>query len=224
MTMARRRRRRRQRRRAVAAVGKKAKNALAGLRPGDKKLVKSFIKSVDSNLWGVGSEDREKALKELEEHIIEKSGRWNVENAIEVSILSMGSPESLAKGIRTLYGYGTGFKVFLLTFVIMLSIPTVLQVNPLLNVMAIMALVVLFYILSHFGTKTGLAFGAGMGLAAALTRSLTVLAIVSAMPTDYNIGTQQAIIDFTLICIFLVIVGMLAGHIHDSSVKKYFAQ
>ena len=208
----------------VAVVGKRSNKAISTLRPGDKKLLKRFIKSVDSNLWGVGSDDKENALRDLEEHILEKSRRWNVENAIEVSIISMGSPESLAKGIRTLYGYGPGFKAFLLIFVIMISIPTVLQVNLLLNVMAIMALVVLFYVLSHFGTKTGLAFGAGMGLAAALTRSATILVIVSTMPSDYSIGTQQAIIDFMLICIFLIVVGMLAGHVHDSSVKKYFSK
>jgi len=203
---------------------KKSDKRLSGLQPGDKRLVKSFIKSVDANLWGVGNENKEKALKELEGHVIEKSRRWSVENAMEVSILSMGSPEALARGIRTLYGYGAGFKAFLITFVIMLSIPTVLLVDPLFNVTSIMALVVLFYILSHFGTKTGLAFGGGMGIAAALTRAVTVLIIVSAMSSDYTIGTQQAMIDFTLTCIFLVIVGLLAGHIHDSSVKKFFSQ
>jgi hypothetical protein len=206
------------------SYGKGPDALMAGLRPSERKLLKDFVKKVEDNLWGVDNGDRERALRDLKEHILEKADRWHEENAIEIAIFSLGSPEVIAKGLRTLYGYSTGFKAILLSLVALISIPTVIMLNPLMNVLSIMSLVVLFYLLSHFGTRTGLAFGAGMGLTAAMTRSLAVMIAVAAFPEDLAMGTRQAVMDSILIDIFLLVVGLLAGHVRDSAVRDYFTQ
>jgi hypothetical protein len=206
------------------AMKKKATaDPLSKLRPGDKKLMKSFLRKVEESLWSISNEDKEKALDDLKGHVIEKSKRWNVDNATEIAIFSMGSPEVIAKGIRTLYGYGSGFKSVLVSLVIFLSIPSVLMFNPLFNVLSILSLLILFYLLSHFGTKTGLAFGGGMGFMAAVTRVATIMVITFAFPSTFTLGTQQAIIDFSLVSVFLILVGLLAGHIRDTTVRKFFS-
>jgi hypothetical protein len=202
-------------------------DVLSILSPGDRKKLKTLLKSVEGHLWNVNTEDKRKALDDLKKHVVLKSQRFGLDNSMEVAIFSMGSPEVIAKGIRTLYGYGTGFKAFILVLVALVSIvsvPFLPSGNPIEGVYGIMAIVVVFFLVAHFGTRTGLVFGGTLGMTAAFSRGSMVLAMVFSMPADYAIGTLQAIIDFVLVCMFLVLVGLLAGHIRESSIKKYLEQ
>jgi hypothetical protein len=71
-----------------------------------------------------------------------------------------------------------------------------------------------------------------MGLGAAISRGITALLLVRFNPTMLTeslhgetttlvLGSNQALIDFMLISMFLVLVGLLAGHIREKAVTSY---
>lgn len=211
-----------------ASKKEQAKRADDGLSDDDEKLLDIFLKGVDNNLWSVGKEDRVKALADLRAHIIGRSKDWRVDNALEMSLFSLGSPEVIARGIRTLYGYGTGFKAFLVVIAVLLAIPTV----PYFLAWAIISIVILFFVISNFGMKTNVVVGGLMGLGAAISRGVTALLLVRFNPTGLTnavhdettalvLGGNQAMIDFLLVSMFLVLVGLLAGHIREKAVRSY---
>jgi hypothetical protein len=145
---------------------------------------------------------------------------------MDVAISSIGNPDVLAKGIRTLYGYSTGFKAFLVIIIFIFGITTVpmVQAWTIIGPWPILGLLVTFLLISTFGTQTGLQWGGLMGLAAASSRFLLLLVLVFGMPDDYAIGTTQSLFDFILVSLFLILVGFLAGQIRETSVKEYFKE
>lgn len=203
-----------------------SKDLVEGIRPSDRKVLNAFLSDVETNLWGVSAKDREKALSDLKEHVLEHYKPHQVDHAMELALASVGSPEVLAKGIRTLYGYSTGFKALLVGLAFMLGMITV----PLgdawtfLGPWPILGLLVTFLYISTFGTQTGYLWGGLLGLSAALSRTVVLMALVWGMPDQYTLGTSQSLIDFALVSIFLVLVGLLAGHIREASIKDYFQE
>jgi len=189
-----------------------------GMRKPDRKMLDRFLAEVEAGLWGVGPEDREKALKDLKAHIMERYRPHQSDHAMEMAISAVGSPEVLAKGIRTLYGYGTSFKAFLVALSFLFGIATI----PMIGAWSILGLLVTFLMLSAVGPQVGLKWGGLMGLAAASSRVIMLLALVAALPNDLTIGTGQAVVDFVLVSLFILLVGLLAGHIRETSMKDYF--
>lgn len=201
-----------------------------GLDKDDRKLLNSFLKSVDGHLLGVSNADRERALSDLRKHVVDKSRAMFADNAIELTIFSLGSPESIAGGLRNLYGYGPRFKALLVAFTFMLGLVTV----PYFLAWSIIALMVLFLVIANFGMKTDVLVGGLMGLSAAVSRGVMALTLVKLDPralTDMVHGTSeglvlggtQATVDFMLVSMFLVLVGLLSGHIRERAMKAYLA-
>jgi len=196
------------------------------IRPTDQKVLDGFLKEVDSGLWGVSDEDKANAFNDLKGHILERYRPHQTEHAMDAAISSVGNPDVLAKGIRALYGYSTGFKAFLVAIIFIFGLTTVplLQAWTVIGPWPILGLLVTFFLISTFGTQTGLRWGGLMGLAAASSRFLLVVVLVLRMPDDYSIGTTQALFDFILVSMFLLLVGLLAGQIRETSVKEYFKE
>jgi hypothetical protein len=88
----------------------------------------------------------------------------------------------------------------------------------------ILGLLVTILFISSFGTQTGYIWGGLMGLAAALSRVLVLIVLVWGMSDQYTLGTSQSAIDFSLVSMFLLMVGLLAGHIREASIKDYFQE
>jgi hypothetical protein len=201
-----------------------SKDLVDGIRPSDRKVLNSFLSDVETNLWGVSAKDTKKALSDLKEHVLEHYKPHQVDHAMELALAAVGSPEVLAKGIRTLYGYSTGFKGLLTGLAFMIGLITV----PLgdawtfLGPWPILGLLVTFLFISTFGTQTGYLWGGLLGLSAALSRVVLLMALVWGMPDQYTLGTSQSMIDFALVSMFLVLVGLLAGHIRETSIKAFF--
>ncbi len=201
-----------------------SKALVDGIRPSDRKVLNAFISDVETDLWGVSVKDREKALAELKEHVLEHYKPHQVDHAMELALATVGSPEVLAKGIRTLYGYSTGFKGLLVSLAFTFGLITIPLGNAwtFLGPWPILGLLVTILFITTFGTKTGYMWGGLMGLSAALSRVVILMALVWGMPDQYTLGTSQSLLDFTLVSMFLVLVGLLAGHIRETSIKEYF--
>jgi hypothetical protein len=197
-----------------------------GVRKADRKVMNAFLGDVDSSLWGVSAKDRGTALKELREHILEKYRPYHTEHAMDMAISSVGSPEVLAKGIRTLYGYSTGFKTFLVVIIFVFGLATIPMADSwsVVGPWPILGLLGTFFLISSFGPQVGLRWGGLMGLSAASSRMVLVLVLVIGLPEDYTLGTGQSLFDFILVSMFLILVGLLAGHIREISVKNYLQE
>jgi hypothetical protein len=203
-----------------------SKDLVDGVRPSDRKVLNAFLSDVETDLWGVSSKDREKALSDLKAHVMEHYKPHQVDHAMELALASVGTPEVLAKGIRTLYGYSSGFKGLLVGFAFMFGTITVPLGNAwtFLGPWPILGLLVTFLFISTFGTQTGYLWGGLMGLSAALSRVIILFALVNVLPDEYTLGTYQSMIDFALVSMFLVLVGLLAGHIRETSIKDFFQE
>ena len=209
---------------AKATPGHPSKDLVDGLRPSDRKVLNTFLSEVETDLWGVSAKDRERALSDLKVHVLEHYKPHQVDHAMELALATVGSPEVLAKGIRTLYGYSTGFKMLLVGMAFLFGMITVPLGNAwtFLGPWPILGLLVTFMYISTFGTQTGYIWGGLMGLSAAFSRVLVLIALVWGLPDQYTLGTSQAVVDFALVSIFLVLVGFMAGHIRETSIKDYF--
>jgi len=209
-----------------AAAAPHSKDLVDGVRPSDQKVLNAFLSDVETDLWGVSSKDREEALSDLKLHVMEHYKPHQVDHAMELALASVGTPEVLAKGIRTLYGYSTGFKSLLVGFAFMLGMITVPLGNAwtFLGPWPILGLLVTLLFISTFGTQTGYLWGGLMGLSAALSRVVVLFALVKVLPDEYTLGTYQSMIDFALVSMFLVLVGLLAGHIRETSIKDFFQE
>jgi hypothetical protein len=194
-----------------------------GIRRHDRKILDKFLGEVVDGLWGVGPKDRESALKALKAHIMERYRPHQSDHAMEMAVSSLGSPEVLAKGIRTLYGYGTRFKVILVVVSFIFGLATIPMVGAwsIIGPWSILGLLAAFLLLTSVGPQVGLKWGGLMGLAAASSRVLLLLGLMASLGDDYTIGTGQAVVDFTLVSLFLLLVGLLAGHIRETSIKDY---
>jgi len=192
--------------------------------PHDKKVLDAFLREVEENLWGISDEDKARALKDLKDHVLERYRPRSVDHAMDVAIATVGSPEVLAKGVRTLYGFSTGFKSFLVALAFVFGISTIPMVGTLtlLGPWPVLGLLVTFMFISSMGTQVGLKWGAAMGLAAATSRIVALLVLLFGQPDEYTLGTSSALFDFILVSMFLLLVGALAGHIRETSVKDYF--
>jgi hypothetical protein len=209
-----------------AAASAPSKDLVDGIRPSDRKVLNAFLSDVETNLWGVSSKDQKKALMDLKEHVLEHYKPHQVDHAMELALAAVGSPEVLAKGIRTLYGYSTGFKALLAGLAFLFGLITVPLGNAwtFLGPWPILGLLVTFLFITSFGTQTGYLWGCLMGLSAGLSRAVMLMALVWMMPDEYTLGTSQSMIDFVLVSIFLVLVGLLAGHIRETSIKEFFQE
>jgi hypothetical protein len=203
-----------------------SKDLVEGIRPSDRKVLNAFLSEVETDLWGVSAKDRKKALSDLKEHVLDHYKPHQADHAMELALASVGNPEVLAKGIRTLYGYSTGFKGLLVGFAFMIGLITVPLGNAwtFLGPWPILGLLVTFLFISTFGTQTGYLWGGLIGLSAALSRVVILMALVWGIPDEYTLGTTQSMLDFALVSVFLVLVGLLAGHIREASIKDYFQE
>lgn len=209
-----------------AITGHPSKDLVDGLRPSDRKILNTFLSEVETDLWGVSAKDREKALSDLKAYVLEHYKPHQVDHAMELALATVGSPAVLAKGLRTLYGYSTGFKGLLVGAAFLFGMITVPLSNAwtFLGPWPVLGLLITFLYISTFGAQSGLIWGGLMGLSAAFSRVVVLIILVWGIPDQYTLGTSPAVVDFALVSVFLVLVGLMAGHIRETSIKDYFQE
>lgn len=181
--------------------------------------LEAFLKTVEGRMWGMSSEDKAKAKEDIENYLkrnaAEFEKRTHADNAIELAISTLPSPEVIGAGCRRLYGYGLDIKMGLIAVVCLLALFTV----PVYPLASMLTLPITFFIAVLSAREMGIWTAAGLGLGGALSRSVFAGMMYMMAPDSYDPG-GQGLIYFAATSVLLIVATLIAGLVHEEDLRR----
>ena len=178
----------------------------------------AYLAQVSSAMRGLDRQVREDVLMELKSHLADAVADGG-ESAV---VANLEAPGAIARRYRELYGYGKPFQALFILIaagLAVLTVPLFGLVEPVASTVSLLVLIVLAAYLILAAMRAGSSVGLLAGLAAGMTRIVTLaaaqIAIESAPVTDARGWTL-----FLVLSVMLVVLGYVPGRAKEKWTKR----
>lgn len=199
--------------------------------------IEEYVGRLKKKLRFMSGKNKKNILGEVRSHLHESAldrGELTRENVLQ-AVGDYGDPKIIAKRYKGLYGYSNALSVIFIIMAFILGILTVpLSVPALKHELAVMntlclvgntvLVILLFAIIIFAGVKFGRWTGLFVGLAAFISRGLTVVVITEALSNinEKLEGTtsEEPCFFMVLVSLMMPIAGFIAGRVFIKFKKK----
>jgi len=191
--------------------------------------IEEYLRALKKKLRFMAKRTKHNILDEVRSHLHESAvdlGGLNKKN-IMVAIANYGAPKDIAKRYKRLYGYGKFITVLFAVFGFILGILTVPILIPAfnkelttINTVCLFSntffIILLFFLIILSGVKFGRWTGLLMGLAALVSRGLSVVIMTTLLSRPENleaVTSEGPCFIYIIVSIMMPVAGFIAGRV-----------
>ena len=204
--------------------------------PGESPHIEDYLVRLKRKLRFMSKKNKENIIAEVRSHLFESAkdlGGLEKKN-VDMAVANYGEPKRIARNYKQIHGYGKFVSIvfvfisFILgVFTVPLLIPAFNKKLAMLNRLCLIGntslLVLLFILIIFIGVRFGKWTGLIAGLAALISRGLTVMILTAALSKPENLevtALEGPCFFMVVVSIMLPLAGFVAGRTFTRFAKK----